>query len=152
MRGVERLDDRRLDRLEAVLEVERRERGLEQRREHVAVEREPLDLALGEAARLAGRGRSPSRSSRATTAQLARETTCERSFAIRPSLKSGNRSKSARAIASSSTESPRNSSRSYEAVRSAAHDECVKTAAARSAGSASISSRERVQAALTGGT
>src|SRR5438067_1833834 len=85
--------------------------------------------------------RSPSPSSRETTAQLARETTCERTFAMRPSEKSGKRSKSARAIASSSTESPRNSSRSYEAVRSAAHDACVKTAAARSGGSSSTSSR-----------
>ena len=33
--------------------------------------------------------RSPSSSSRATTAQLARETTCERIFASRPSVKSG---------------------------------------------------------------
>ena len=56
---VERGDDRRLDRLEAVLEVERRQRGLEQRREHVAVEREPLDLALGEVARLLRRGARP---------------------------------------------------------------------------------------------
>src|SRR5689334_16096533 len=60
---------------------------------------------------------------------------------MRPSLKSGKRSKRARAIASSRTESPRNSSRSYEAVRSAAHDACVKTAAARSGESRSISSR-----------
>ena len=78
--------------------------------------------------RLPARSRSPSSSSRATTAQLARDTTCERIFAIRPSENSGKRSKSVRAIASSSTESPRNSSRSYDCVRSAAHDECVKTA------------------------
>ena len=38
------------------------------------------------------RSRSPSPSSWATMAQLARETTCERSLAIWPSLKSGNRS------------------------------------------------------------
>src|SRR5579872_6196757 len=43
-------------------------------------------------------------------------------------------------MASSSTESPRNSSRSYDEVRSAAHDVCVKTAAARSGGSAAIRS------------
>src|SRR5581483_206999 len=86
------------------------------------------------------RSRAPRPSSRATTAQLARETTCERIFAIRPSVNCGNRSKSARAIASSSTESPRNSSRSYDAVRSAAQLEWVKTAATRSGGSAAISS------------
>src|SRR4051794_23561588 len=87
------------------------------------------------------RSRSPSASSCATTAQLARDTTCERTFAIRPSLNSGKRSYSVRATASSRTESPRNSRRSYDAVRSPAHDECVKTALARSGGSASISSR-----------
>src|SRR6476661_5242442 len=92
----------------------------------------------------------PCSSSRATTAQLARETTCERTFAMRPSLKSGNESKSVRAIDSSSTESPRNSSRSYDSVRSAAHDEWVKTAPARSGGSASISSL-RVLVLLVGG-
>src|SRR5579862_4838799 len=43
-------------------------------------------------------------------------------------------------MASSSTESPRNSSRSYESVRSAAQLEWVKTAAVRSGGSAAISS------------
>ena len=40
----ERVDDRVLDRREAVLEEERAERRLEQRREHVAVLREPLEL------------------------------------------------------------------------------------------------------------
>ncbi len=54
------------------------------------------------------------------TAQLARETTCERSFAIWPSSKVGKRSNRFSAIASSSTESPRNSSRSYESARSGA--------------------------------
>jgi hypothetical protein len=49
---VERLDDRGLDRLEAVLEVEGRERRLEERRQHVAVPRQPLDLALWEVAGL----------------------------------------------------------------------------------------------------
>ena len=48
---------------------------------------------------------------------------------------------SARAIASSRTLSPRNSRRSYESVLSDAHDECVKTRAARFLGSASISRR-----------
>jgi hypothetical protein len=40
-----RLDDRRLDRLESVLEVHRRERGLEQRREDVAIVDEARELA-----------------------------------------------------------------------------------------------------------
>src|SRR5215218_1584400 len=40
--------------------------------------------------------RAPSSSCRATTAQLARETTCERILASRPSLKSGKRSYSCR--------------------------------------------------------
>ena len=40
----ERLDDRLLDRLEAMLEEERRKRGLEQRGEDVAVAREPIEL------------------------------------------------------------------------------------------------------------
>src|SRR5204862_3561236 len=43
----ERLDDRLLDRLEAVLEEQRGQRGLEQRREDVAVVRQPLELVLG---------------------------------------------------------------------------------------------------------
>ena len=42
----ERVDDRLLDRLEAVLEEERGERRLEQRGEHVAVPREPLQLLV----------------------------------------------------------------------------------------------------------
>src|SRR5215210_6590725 len=88
--------------------------------------------------------RAPSSSCRATTAQLARETTCERILASRPSLKSGKRSYSSRATASSSTLSPRNSSRSYEAARSGAQEECVKTGSARSRGSASISCRSWV--------
>ena len=92
MRGLERLDDRRRDRLEAVLEVERRERRLEQRREHVAVVGEPLELVASGRPAVVSSSRSPRSSSAATTAQLARETTCERSFAICPSLKSGNRS------------------------------------------------------------
>ncbi len=42
--AVERRDDRLADRLKAVLEVEGRKRGLEQRRQHVPVAREPLQL------------------------------------------------------------------------------------------------------------
>src|SRR3954447_17378730 len=42
--AVEGGDDRVADRLESVLEVERRQRGLEQRGEHVAVPREALQL------------------------------------------------------------------------------------------------------------
>ena len=85
----ERVDDRLLDLLEAVLEEERGERRLEQRREHVAVPREPLELLGRHRRRAARRAARPSPSSRATTAQLARETTCERIFASRPSEKSG---------------------------------------------------------------
>jgi hypothetical protein len=48
----------------------------------------------------------------ATPAQLWRETTCARIFASRPSDALSKRSNTARAIASSSTLSPRNSRRS----------------------------------------
>src|SRR5215211_6914387 len=82
--------------------------------------------------------RSPSCSSRATAAQLCRETTWERIFASRPSEDSGYRSYNARAIASSSTLSPRNSSRSYDDARSGAQEVCVKTCSIRSRGRASI--------------
>ena len=44
----ERLDDRLLDRLEAVLEEERRKRGLEQRGEDVAVPGEAAELLVGD--------------------------------------------------------------------------------------------------------
>src|SRR6478736_1340668 len=80
----------------------------------------------------------PRSRSRATVAQLWRETTWARIFASRPSEASGNRSYSARAIASSSTESPRNSRRSYEDARSGAQEVCVKTFSRRSAGSVAI--------------
>jgi hypothetical protein len=43
----ERVEDGLADRLEAVLEVERAERGLDERREDVAVDREPLELLRG---------------------------------------------------------------------------------------------------------
>src|SRR5438552_617928 len=82
--------------------------------------------------------RRPSSSSRPTTAQLWRETTWERIFARRPSEKSGCRAYSAPATASSRTLSPRNSRRSYESVRSGAHDACVNTRSARFFGRASI--------------
>ena len=49
----ERGDDRLLDLLEAVLEEERAERGLEQRREDVAVADEPVELVLGQLVRAA---------------------------------------------------------------------------------------------------
>src|SRR4029077_5821658 len=81
---------------------------------------------------------SPRSSSRATTAQLARETTWERIFASCPSEKSGYRSYSSRATASSSTLSPRNSRRSYDEARSGAHEVWVKTFSSRSAGRSSI--------------
>src|SRR5918994_4421475 len=82
--------------------------------------------------------RSPMLSSRATAAQLWRETTWERIFASRPSEASGYRSYSSFAIASSSTLSPRNSSRSYDDARSGAHEVCVSTCSRRSRGSCSI--------------
>ena len=51
---------------------------------------EPLELLLAGARRRRARARrSPRPSSRATTAQVARETTCERTFASCPSEKSG---------------------------------------------------------------
>ena len=114
-------DDRVLDLLEPVLEEERAERGLEQRGQHVPVPESRVSSSCGtDAARSAMR--SPSPSSRATTAQLARDTTCERILASCPSEKSGYRSYSSRATASSSTLSPRNSSRSYDDARSGAHE------------------------------
>src|SRR3954465_2409213 len=82
---------------------------------------------------------SPSGGGREPTAELPRETACERILASRPSLKSGYRSYSSRAIASSSTLSPRNSRRSYDAERSLAHDAWGYTCAARSSGRRSIS-------------
>ena len=90
--ALERVDDRRRDRLEAVLEVERGERGLEHRREHVPVLGEPRRLVGSPAPGWLASSRSPRPSSGETTAQLARETTCERSLAICPSSKSGKRS------------------------------------------------------------
>src|SRR5581483_9569103 len=83
----------------------------------------------------------PSSSSRATVAQLCRETTCERIFASRPSEKSGYRSYSACATASSRTLSPRNSRRSYADARSAAQEAWVNTCSSRPGGRASISLR-----------
>src|SRR3970282_316938 len=74
----------------------------------------------------------------ATDAQLWRETTCARIFASLPSEASANRSKTARAIASSSTLSPRNSSRSYDSARSSGQDACVKTCSSRGSGSSAI--------------
>src|SRR5688572_8705167 len=83
--------------------------------------------------------RSPRPSSFATAAQLCRDTTCARTFARRPSDAPAKRSNTARAIASSRTLSPRNSSRSYESKRSSTHDVCVNTCSRRSAGSSTIS-------------
>src|SRR5829696_6491122 len=77
-------------------------------------------------------------SSLETTAQLWRDTTCARRRASSPSVKSGYDSYRARATASSSTLSPRNSRRSYESARSAAHDGCVNTWRRRAAGSSAI--------------
>jgi hypothetical protein len=48
---LERADDRRLDLLEPVLEVQGGERRLQHRREHVPIARETLDLVGGGAAR-----------------------------------------------------------------------------------------------------
>ena len=72
-----------------MLEEEGAEHRLEERREHVAVLREPLDLVGLEVADADLPSRRPRSSSRATTAQLARDTTCERIFASRPSENSG---------------------------------------------------------------
>ena len=47
---VERADNRRLDRLEAMLQIQGCERGLEQRREHVAVPRELVGIVRAFAA------------------------------------------------------------------------------------------------------
>ena len=89
--ALERLDDRARDRLEAVLEVERGQRRLEHRGEDVAVAaragRHSSALGAGLVAQPLAEA-----SSRETMAQLARETTCERIFAICPSSKSGKRS------------------------------------------------------------
>ena len=85
----ERGDDRVLDLLEPVLEEERcraRPRGAPRARCGSA--RGASSSSCGtDTARSAIR--SPSPSSRATTAQLARETTCDRIFASWPSVKSG---------------------------------------------------------------
>ena len=86
----ERGDDRPLDRLVAVLEEERRNRGLEQSGGDVPAlddARRARQSAISERAAFASR--SPSSSSRATAAQLCRETTCERTLARRPSDASG---------------------------------------------------------------
>ena len=72
-----------------MLEEERRQRGLEQRGEHVAVAREPLELVRRRSSLAALGEPLPEVELPRTTAQLARETTCERIFAIRPSEKSG---------------------------------------------------------------
>ena len=92
MRVVERLDDRRLDLLEPVLEVDGRDRRLEQGGQHVAAARDPVQLAAGDVLRLLERGTPPRSSSFATPAQLWRETTWARIFARRPSDASGKRS------------------------------------------------------------
>ena len=76
--------------LEAVLEVERAERGLDERREDVAVRRQPLELIGGTLPRARSRRRSPRSSCLPTTAQLARLTTYARIFVSCPSGKSGN--------------------------------------------------------------
>src|SRR6188472_2055062 len=83
--------------------------------------------------------RSPSPSSFATAAQLCRDTTCARIFASRPSDACPKRSKTARAMASSRTLSPRNSRRSYESVRSSAQEAWVKTCSSLAGGSSVIS-------------
>ena len=82
-------DDRRCDRLVAVLEVERCDRRLEQRRDHVPALDDPGELLGRETCPAASESRSPSCSSRAIAAQLCRETTWERIFASRPSDASG---------------------------------------------------------------
>ena len=85
----ERGDDRRLDRLVAVLEEERGDRGLEQRREDVAALDDPLELLARE--RLPAAVAEPLAETKLARDRRAarRETTCERIFASRPSEASG---------------------------------------------------------------
>src|SRR5437763_4642745 len=82
--------------------------------------------------------RRPSPSRSATSAQLCLETMWERNRANWPSSDSGCSAKIALATASSSTLSPRNSSRSYDSARSSAQDGCVNTCRRRFGGSSSI--------------
>ena len=79
----ERLDDRLLDRLEAVLEEQRSKRGLEQRGETLRLQ-EPIELLGVERSLTLLHEPGTSRGSRKRPHQLARDTTCERIFASRP--------------------------------------------------------------------
>ena len=138
---LERLDDRRLDRLEAVLEV-RAPRSPPRAARRARCGSRRAARRRRRQRRASPRRRSPRPSPRATTAQLARETTCERTFAIRPSANVGEPVVERRARPRARAPSrPGTRAARTRLVRSAAHDECVKTAAARSAGSSSISSR-----------
>ena len=85
----ERLHDRLLDLLETVLEKERGEGGFEECREHVAVSRETAELVRWNVGPSFGQLLRRARAGATTTAQLARETTCERILASLPSEKSG---------------------------------------------------------------
>src|SRR4051812_37425280 len=107
----ERLHDRLLDRLEAVLEEERGQRCLQQRREHVPVVREPVQLVV--------RNIPPALCEALTECELARDDRAARArddvradLGEPPFAEVGIPSYSSRAIASSSTLSPRNSRRS----------------------------------------
>ena len=82
IRPVERLDDRLLDLLEAVLEEERGERRLEQRREHVAVARETLELLRRDVG-AALEQPLPELELPRDDGAARRETTCERTLASR---------------------------------------------------------------------
>ena len=85
----ERGDDRRRDRLVAVLEESAAIAASSSAAEHVPALDDAAELLAGEL--LAGRLAETlaEMSSRATAAQLWRETTCERIFASRPSDASG---------------------------------------------------------------
>ena len=88
----EGLHDRPADRLEPVLEVERAQHGLDERREHVAVARQAARAPRSPAPRDPSDSRLPSSSRRPTSAQLLRLTTYAQAFVSRPSEKSGKRS------------------------------------------------------------
>ena len=134
----ERRDDRLLDRLEAVLEEERRDRRLEERREDVAVLRRSA-RARPSGCRRTGASCAPRPSSRATTAQLAARRRASGSSRAGPprSPDSARRAPArsrARARCPPGTRAARTTTRGRPPS-----DVWVKTCSARSGGSASIS-------------
>ena len=135
---------------EAVLEEERAEHRLEQRREDVAVLREPLELVGLEVAvcarRAAGRGRARARRRRSSRA---RRRASGSSPAAPPRTRGSARRARARSRARARCRRGTRAARTTS-VRSAAHDECVNAVAARSGGSASISGASCGDARATG--